>query len=382
MRSCSTGSRLEPPERMSATASSNQPSYRSAASSHAARVAACMWATSAASSGVAGRTLGVGEGSSIGLRVYAAAESRKPPSRGRRPTSPFRGRAQFRPRVVRRVAGSWPGPPSSTGATVARQVARAGDGRHVRSSARCVFARRRLAGNLPAPSRAAPWGRSHRHVRDLRGPPRGEEVDALRLSPRWQARPAAVRLAEREPEDAGVPATLGVASLDGQRERSRGPAALRRDRRGPGGARPMRHRDGPGGDARLADHEDRRRGERLGRSGGDGESAGLGRRPAWTWTGGRRRRGPSRNPSRAAGRSSPRRRSGSRRAAHTPRRRPSRSTTRRRRPCGSCGPRTPCGRRHRPRPRRGRHLRAGQEAEAHRRAAGEPVAVLGEEQRR
>ena len=173
MRSCSTGSRFEPPDRMSATASSNQPSYRSAASSQAARFAACM---SRDVRGLLGRR-GRGRWAWAERDRPWAASLRGRNHEGRRPADDGRSVVPgpgAEPAPCRQaVAGSWPGPPSSAGAGVAREVARAGDGRHVRSSARCVFARGQLARHLPAPLRAVPWGRSHRHVRDLRGPPRG-----------------------------------------------------------------------------------------------------------------------------------------------------------------------------------------------------------------
>ena len=94
---------------------------------------------------------------------------------GRRPgMSWYRGRHATGPAVLGR-SGLRPGPPCPAGAGFVREIARAGSCRRVRGSARCVFARRQPARLGPAPSRAEPHGRSHRHHRLPPGTPSAGE---------------------------------------------------------------------------------------------------------------------------------------------------------------------------------------------------------------
>ena len=224
-----------------------------------------------------------------------------------------------------RSVGSCPGPPCCRRVR-SIDVPRTGNGRRIRSSARCVFARRRLAGNLPAPLRAAAWGRPHRHVRDLPGPPR-EEGSGRHYAPMTTplSTVGGAGRQRRIRRTLGVPCPARRRAPDVERQRPAAAVVFGVTFAVQEASSPSRHRDLPGAS--------RARGPRgpaswpgLGRSGGDRETTCRGRRP--------RGRGQAEgvgatdaDASRAACRSSPRRGSGSARPRDTCRRRACRSRT-------------------------------------------------------
>ena len=255
--------------RISSTASSNQPSYRSAASSQAARFAACIAADVRGLLGVAGRTCGFD-----GLVVHgpaslrAAGHTKAAIHRTTAHRDQSGGRAQNRPLFSRRS-----GLVARTAELSRRGCRSRGSPRggwSPRSRLRAMRLRSQASGGHPASAVASralgPFASSFSGTSGR--PPRGEGMTP-RLSPRWQRhdkRRVALRVAYRSPSRS-VLAFRPPASSRALTVSPRVPAEPARF----GvivavqvAARGLGHRDRPRRDARLADDDDRRRRQRLG----------------------------------------------------------------------------------------------------------------------